>query len=53
MAKAFSHLTQDQRSQLAALKATKISITKIARILQVHTTTISRERARYTKAQGG
>jgi IS30 family transposase len=52
MAKAFSHLTQDQRSQLAALRATKISLIKRAKILQVHTTTISRELARYTNAQG-
>ena len=52
MTRAFSHLTQNQRSQLAALRATKISLIKIAKILQVHTTTISRELARYTNAQG-
>ena len=52
MAKGYHHLTQDERSRLAALVAAKISMRKIADLLNMHHSTLSRELADNKDGQG-
>ena len=52
MPKGFNHLTQDKRYQIAALKANGLSAQTIANYLKVHKTTILRELAKNTEADG-
>jgi IS30 family transposase len=52
MAKGYHHLTLEQRSQIYLLKAAGTSMGEIARILQCHPSTISRELKRNQGARG-
>lgn len=48
----YNHLNLEKRSQIYALRATKISTAEIARILQCHPSTITREIKRNTGNRG-
>ena len=48
----YNHLNLEKRSQIYALRATKTSTVEIARILQCHPSTITREIKRKTGDRG-
>ena len=48
----YNHLNLEKRSQIYALRATKTSTAEIARILQCHPSTITREIKRNTGDRG-
>ena len=52
MATGYNHLNLEKRSQIYALRATKTSTAEIARILQCHPSTITREIKRNTGDRG-
>lgn len=52
MPKGYQHVTRDQRSQIYAYKSMELSLRDIAKKLDKHVSTISREIARNTGLRG-